>query len=115
MTKTHRIDIITIVAIGLLAFGLQIPWLGFFQDDWNFVFLSSARGAQGLLEFLTIDGRPGAVWVYILGFAVLGYKTALWQAFSLLLRVLTTINFWMVLKSLWPERRYGNLVASANT
>lgn len=113
MTKTHRIDIITIVAIGLLAFGLQIPWLGFFQDDWNFVFLSSARGAQGLLEFLTIDGRPGAVWVYILGFAVLGYKTALWQAFSLLLRVLTTINFWMVLKSLWPERRYGNLVASA--
>lgn len=108
----NSVDIITITVMGALTFGLQIPTLGFFQDDWNFVFYSSARGAQGLLEFLLGDGRPGATWVYMLGFALLGYKPALWQFFSLLLRVLTAINFWLILKSLWPGRRYGNLIAA---
>ena len=112
MGKTQRIDLITIITVSLLAYGLQIPWLGFFQDDWNFVFYSSARGAQGLLEYSLVDGRPGGAWVYILGFAILGYKTALWQFFSLFLRVLTTIIFWFILKDLWPQRRYGNLIAS---
>jgi hypothetical protein len=106
------IDVIAIIVIATLTFGLQIPFLGFFQDDWNFVFYSSARGAQGLLEFLLVDGRPAASWVFILGFALLGYKPALWQFFCLFLRVLTVINFWMILRSLWPQRRYGNLIAS---
>lgn len=113
MKKTsNKVDIFAIVFIGLITFGLQIPTLGFFQDDWNFVFYSSARGPQGLLEFLTVDGRPGATWIYILGFSVFGYKPALWQFFSLLLRILTTINIWVVLKTLWPNRRYSNLVVS---
>jgi hypothetical protein len=112
MSKAYRRDVLTIVVIALLAFGLQIPWLGFFQDDWNFVFYSSRMGPQGLLEFLLMDGRPGAVWVYDLGFALLGFKPAYWQAFTLLLRMLTTIVFWMILNKIWPERRYGNLVAS---
>ena len=112
MTKFHGRDVITIIIIGLLTFGLQIPWLGFFQDDWNFVFYSSTRGTMGLTDFLLLDGRPGAAWVYELGFAILGYRPALWQLFSLTLRVLTTVVFWMILYRLWPGRRYGNLVAS---
>lgn len=103
---------LAIIAMGGLAFGLQIPWLGYFQDDWNFVFYSSARGPQGLLEFLILDGRPGAAWIYIPGFAILGYKPALWQFFAIALRIATAINFWLILKSLWPQRRYGNLIAA---
>jgi len=112
MEKTYRTAIATIVIMSLLAFGLQIPWLGFFQDDWNFVFYSSVRGIPGLLEYLTIDGRPGAIWVHALGFSLLGYEPALWQFFSLLLRVLTTIVFWMILHELWPSRQYGNIIAA---
>jgi hypothetical protein len=43
---------------------------------------------------------------------MLGYEPAGWQFFSLLLRVLTTITFWMNLNNLWPMRTYGNLIAS---
>jgi hypothetical protein len=112
MNKSYRIDILVIIVMGIFSYGLQIPSLGFFQDDWNFVFYSSARGSQGLLEFLIIDGRPGATWIYTLGFTILGYKPYLWQLFSITLRVLTTIYFWLVLKNLWPARRYGNLVTA---
>ena len=112
MEKTHETHVAAILIIALLAFGLQIPWLGFFQDDWNFVFYSSVHGIQGLLEYLTIDGRPGAIWVHALGFSLLGYEPGLWQFFSLLLRVLTTIAFWMILNDLCPKRTYGNFIAS---
>jgi hypothetical protein len=112
MSKAFHRDILTIVVIALLAFGLQIPWLGFFQDDWNFVFYSSSLGSRGLLGLLLLDGRPGAAWLYDLGFSLLGYKPAVWQALALSARVLTTVVFWMILSKLWPRRRYGNLVAA---
>lgn len=112
MIKSIKNDILVICTVAILAFGSQIPTLGFFQDDWNFVFYSSAQGAKGLLNFLTIDGRPGATWVYILGFSIFGYHPALWQFFALALRVLTTIIFLLILHNLWPTRRYGNLIAS---
>lgn len=112
MTKSNRSDIILLTLVGVLAFGVQVPTLGFFQDDWNFVFYWSARGAHGLLDFLTVDGRPGALWVYMLGFSVLGYKPMLWQLFSIILRILTTIIFWLILKTFWPSRRYSNLIVS---
>jgi hypothetical protein len=112
MNKSQRIEIAAIIIVALLAFGLQIPYLGFFQDDWNFVFYYSVHGIRGLFEFTTVDGRPGASWIYGLGFALLGYKPALWQFFTLLLRVLTTLTGLAILNNLWPQRKYGNFVAS---
>ena len=105
-------EILIIPIMGFLAFGFQIPFLGFFQDDWNFVYYSQARGPQGLLELTTIDGRPGGVWVYILGFAILGYEPALWQLVSLVFRILTAITFFLILEKFLPNRRHGNLIAS---
>jgi len=112
MKNTNKLDILIIVLIGFLAFGLQIPWLGFFQDDWNFLFFSSTRGIQGLWEFLIQDGRPGATWVYALGFSLFGYKPAFWQLFSIVIRISTAVVFWLILNRYSLNRRYGNLVAT---
>lgn len=112
MNKSTQFEIIIIALIGIMAYGLQIPWLGFFQDDWNFVYYYSLNGPQGLMELMTIDGRPGGVWVYVLGFGILGYNPALWQMFSIFFRILTAITALLILNRLWPERRYGNLIAS---
>lgn len=112
MNRSHLWDIATIIVTGLLAFGSQIVWLGFFQDDWNFVYYSASRGTQGLFEFLIVDGRPGATWVYAAGFSIFEYIPALWQAFSISLRILTTITFYLILNGLWPARRRSNLIAS---
>ncbi len=101
-----------IVLIGIMAYGLQIPFLGFFQDDWNFVYYYSMNGTQGLLELMSIDGRPAGVWVYSLGFNLFGYNAALWQLYSILFRILTTITAVLILNRLLPERRNGNLIAS---
>lgn len=96
----------------ILAFGLLIPKLGYFQDDWNYVFNSYVFGPKGILDFLNYDGRPVASWVYILGFATLGYKPIFWHIAILLLRWLTATIFWKILQSIWPDNGWQNLTAA---
>lgn len=85
-----------------LAFGLLIPWLGIYQDDWLFVYNNYARGAQGLWDFLYADGTPFASFINIGLFALLGFKPIYWHIGSLLARWLTITIFWMTMRRLWP-------------
>ena len=96
----------------ILAFGLLIPQLGFFQDDWNYVFNHYLFGQQGISDFLSYDARPFAAWVYDLGFSILGYEPLFWHVAALILRWLTATVLWMVFQSLWPKDRWQNLTAA---
>ena len=109
---TERGIPLAILVAGLLAFGLQIPSLGLYQDDWHFVHYGSAAGARGMLEFLTMDGRPTAAWVYALGYPLLGFSPLHWHVLSLTLRLVTVLLVWSTLKTLWPGRTRTNLIAT---
>ncbi len=101
-----------ILVAGILAYGLQISSLGLYQDDWHFIHYGSAAGARGMLEFLTMDGRPTAAWVYALGYPLLGFAPLHWHVLSLTLRLVTVLLVWSTLKTLWPERTRTNLIAA---
>jgi hypothetical protein len=101
-----------IIVTGILAFGLQIPRLGLYQDDWHFIHYGSAAGARGMLEFLTMDGRPTAAWVYATLYPLLGFSPLHWQILSLTLRLVTVLLAFSTLTTLWPERKRTNLLAA---
>ncbi len=103
---------LALLAAGILAFGLHLPSLGFFQDDWHFVHYGSAAGARGMLDFLTMDGRPTAAWVYALLYPILGFAPLRWHVLSLTLRLVTVILAWRVLQTLWPTRTRTNQIAA---
>lgn len=103
---------LALLAAGILAFGLHLPSLGFFQDDWHFVHYGSAAGARGMLDFLTVDGRPTAAWVYALLYPILGFAPLRWHVLSLTLRLVTVILAWRVLQTLWPARTRANQIAA---
>jgi hypothetical protein len=103
---------LALIVAGILAYGLQIPFLGLYQDDWHFIHYGSAAGARGMLEFLTMDGRPTAAWVYALGYPLLGFSPLPWQVLSLTLRLLTVLLAWRVLQTLFPTRSGTNALAS---
>ena len=109
---TERNLPLAIILAGILAFGLQIPSLGFFQDDWHFIHYGSAAGARGMLEFLTMDGRPTAAWVYALGYPLLGFSPLPWHVLSLTLRLVTVLLAWRLLQTLFPERTHTNALAA---
>lgn len=89
----------------LFSFGLLIPSLGFYMDDWPYVFYAKLKGIESLREMLIFDSRPNAAWLYMLGFNILGFKPMAWHIFALLMRWGTVVLIWMVFKTLWPERR----------
>ncbi|MBV6394620.1 MAG: hypothetical protein HFACDABA_00186 [Anaerolineales bacterium] len=101
-----------LIAAGVLAFGLLIPALGFFQDDWHFIHYGSAAGGRGMLEFLTMDGRPTAAWVYATLYPLLGFAPLPWQVLSLTLRLIAVLLFFSTLTALFPNRTRANRLAS---
>ncbi|MBK8781811.1 MAG: hypothetical protein IPO22_08360 [Anaerolineales bacterium] len=89
----------------IFSFGLLIPSLGFYMDDWPYVFYAKLKGIDSLREMLIFDSRPNAAWLYMLGFNLLGFKPMAWHIAALLMRWGTVILIWMIFKSLWPERK----------
>lgn len=91
------------LAVLILAFGLLIPTLGIYQDDWIFVYNAYAIGPQGMADFMYYDGTPYASIINNALFSLLGFKPVHWHVFSLVLRWLTVWVFWLVFRRLWPE------------
>lgn len=88
----------------ILGFGLLIPRLGFYMDDWPYVFYAYNKGIPSLKEMLFYDSRPGAAWLYMSAFRVLGFKPLHWHIAMLILRWLTVILMWGMLRKIWPTR-----------
>ncbi|MCK4819300.1 hypothetical protein KA005_26245, partial [bacterium] len=86
----------------IFAFGLLIPFLGFFQDDWHPIFYGFARGVRSLWELFLFDNRPFATFIYLIGFNIIGYKPLHWHILALLLRGMTVIFIWLSFCEIWP-------------
>ena len=101
-----------LLAACILAFGLMIPNLGYFQDDWNFVFNYYSFGKKGLSEFMQYDGRPYAAWIFNTGFSILGFKPIYWHIAELLIRWMTGYTLWLIFRTLWPNYKWQTISAS---
>jgi hypothetical protein len=101
---TEKSAPLAFLAACILGFGLMIPSLGFYMDDWPYVFFAYNKGIESLREMLLYDSRPYAAWLYILAFKILGFKPLYWHIAALLMRWLTVVLFWKLLTTIWPNR-----------
>lgn len=92
-----------LLLVMILAFGLLIPWLGFYWDDWPVLLLSRIPGLDIHIEMYQFD-RPLSFWIYPLTLPVLGTSSQAWQVASLLTRFATVLAMWASLRLLWPSR-----------
>lgn len=92
------------LTVGLLAYGVFIPWLGFYWDDWPVILMGKFFSADAFIDFYVYD-RPFSAWTYIVSLPLLGLRPFTWQLFTLLLRILTGLFFWLTLRRLWPQQR----------
>ncbi|HSB67087.1 MAG TPA: hypothetical protein VLD65_10940 [Anaerolineales bacterium] len=86
----------------LLAYGIYIPWLGLYGDDWMYLWNYHILGAQSFPAFVAID-RPYSAWIYILATGVIGERIWAYHLLALLLRYLDVLALWWVLKLIWPK------------
>jgi hypothetical protein len=82
--------------LSILSFGVFIPYLGFFWDDWPLILTGKFQGLSGFWPYWQYD-RPYAAITYMISYFLCGDNPLLWQIFTLLLRWSTTVTMWWAL------------------
>ena len=94
---------IILFGVSLITFGLLAPKLGFYMDDWPYVYYAYTRGLKAVPEMLFYDSRPYAGWLYTLGFKFFGFKPLYWHLSTLFFRWLSALALWLTLGALWKN------------
>jgi len=80
------LDAALIVLVTLVTFGVLIPQLGFYRDDWYLFSTAQSQGSAGVIALFNID-RPLVGYFYVLGMKILGMAPLAWQIAALPLRL----------------------------
>jgi hypothetical protein len=96
--------IVSFFAIGALVYGVFIPSLGFYWDDWPVVWVYNALGPAGLTRYFAGE-RPVAGWIYAHLAPILGIYPIGWHVVSLAVRCASSATLFVAFCRLWPRQR----------
>lgn len=94
---------IILLAICIAAYGVLIPWLGFYSDDWIFIWAFNKMGPEGLTRYFATN-RPFLGTLMQLTMPIIGVDPWRWQVFALLVRWLSGLSAWWLLRLIWPKK-----------
>ena len=94
-----------LLAICTAAFGLLIPWLGFYQDDWYQIWFGRAFGPSVFINYYA-EERPFMAALYLLTTPIIGTAPLNWHIFALLMRWLAGLIVYWSLRQVWPKMRW---------
>ncbi|MGD0003867.1 MAG: hypothetical protein ABSE06_06545 [Anaerolineaceae bacterium] len=86
----------------LISYGLLIPWLGFYWDDWPYSWFAHILGPLGFVKAFAND-RPFLSLIYMITTPLFGDTPLAWQLFGILTRFLTAYALWWTLRKIWPQ------------
>ena len=100
-----------LLVICVLAYGLLIPTLGYYWDDWPYAWINHMYGPGGYPEFVALD-RPYSAWIFMALTSVFGEQPLGYHLSSLLLFWLCAVLFWRLLRLIWPDHHEQALWAA---
>lgn len=109
MLSRFRFPLILLL-FSILAYGVLIPWLGLYWDDWALTWFSHEYSPSFFLTYAPY--RPVSGWLYYLSFSLLGESTLAWQIFAVLWHWAMAVAFWWLFRLLWPQARRAAAVGA---
>ena len=99
------LSVLLILLTAIITYGLSIPRLGYYHDDWYLLWSGQARGAASIISLFSTD-RPfmGVVYSYV--YRLLGDSLLGWHLYALLWRLVGGLAFFWILRLLWPGQKY---------
>jgi hypothetical protein len=94
----------------LLAYGMMLPWTGFYWDDWPFAWIAKFLGPS---EFLPAFApfRPFLGPIFFSTTSLLPPIPILWQSLAVLVRLALGLSAWWTYKTVWPAAGWGTFSA----
>jgi hypothetical protein len=97
---------LALLLLCFLSYGLLIPWLGFYWDDWVYTWFGYILGPGGFQKAFAND-RPFLSLIYMITTSILGQQPIAWQITGLLTKWGTALLFWFFLSVVWPQKQYS--------
>lgn len=88
---------------GIAAYGLHSYWMGFYWDDWPWMWFGHVMGPQGMLK-IDMEHRPGSGVILFIGSLLAGENPVLWQVYNLGWRILGSFALAWTLTQIWPGK-----------
>jgi hypothetical protein len=102
---------LTLLVISILAYGLLIPSLGYYWDDWPYAWINHTFGPDGYPDFVASD-RPYSAWIFMGLAALFGEQPLGYHISSLLLYWICGVLFWWLFRLIWSAREQEALWAA---
>ena len=99
---------IVLLALSIIAYGVLIPWLGFYWDDWPTIWYYHFLGPNSFINVFSID-RPFLGWLFTITTRIMQESPLAWQSFGIFTRWLTGFSMWLFLIALFPKSRSQNI------
>src|SRR6266487_967037 len=99
------ISTLLILLTTVITYGVSIPKLGYYHDDWFVLWSGQARGAASIISLFSSD-RPFMGVVYSFAYRLLGDTIINWHWYALLWRFIGGLSFFWILRLIWPNHKY---------
>jgi hypothetical protein len=93
---------LVLLLVGIVSYGVLIPWLGFYWDDWHFIWISQKMGPAGLARYFATN-RPYWGMIYQATTSLLGSIPWHYQVFGLFWRWASAAALWWLLRLVWAR------------
>src|SRR5512138_3410207 len=92
---------LALLLFAILAYGLLIPWLHLYIDDWIWVWTWERMGRAGLVKYFSAN-RPLWGLIFQGTIPLLGKNILAFHLFALLVRWGSSLACWWLLRLIWP-------------
>jgi hypothetical protein len=89
--------------ITLVAYGLLLPFTGFYWDDWPFVWSARFLGAGDFIPSFA-PYRPFLGPIFYFTTSLVPPEPLYWQIFALVIRFLLGVSAWWMFRQIWQDR-----------
>ena len=90
-----------------IIYGPFIPFLGFYWDDFPYLWFRHVGGAQEVVRAIGLD-RPALGLFYFFPMTIFGNNPLVWQIFSIICRWIFTLSVYGFLNELWLNYKKRN-------
>lgn len=95
----------------VLAYGLLLPFTGFYWDDWHWAWIAQFQGPQEFFPAF-IAARPFLAPIFFLTTSLIPPIPLYWQIFALVIRLLAGLSAWFALDQIFPRFKRITLTAA---
>ncbi len=107
LTQTRWFEILLLALISGLTYLPRIGEMGYYRDDWYFLYDALVSGPRALIE-IALHTRPIRGPLYAFYFSLFGFNSFPYHLVMYLTRFLGGVGAWWLFNLLWEKRRSAN-------